>query len=328
MSVWRAPRLARPFPPLSSAGARRSVTSRRLRGTANCYQASAAGALAPSTAPWLPPPRPGGLHRALVASTTPWCRCRRCWRPPLRRASRTGGLHRARGSRRALVRWWLLPPCPRFAPPPGAVPWRPPPAQGARHALVASTAPELRLPLPGAAGAAPPRPRLGCLPWWRPPRPSFGCRALVATTAPELRLPRPGGHHRARASAAAPWCHPPRPVPPRARGSAAAPWWATTGPSFGCRALVPLPVRHSARASRRAADAFHRPEVRAEAAAPLAPEWRRVLAPSIRARASRRWWASTTPEVCAAPWCRCLSATAPEPRAAPLMYSTGSRIAP
>jgi len=52
-------------------------------------------------------------------------------------------------------------------------------------ALVPSIASETRLPLPGAAGAAPPppRPRLGCRALVFPPRPSFGCRALVPLLA-------------------------------------------------------------------------------------------------------------------------------------------------
>jgi hypothetical protein len=129
-------------------------------------------------------------------------------------------------------------PLPARASPAG--PRWPPPARGARHgcraSLVATTGPSFGHLDTRALGALP----------WPPPGPSFGCRALVAATGPRCPpwLPGcPGGHHRARASgisirgtrAAAlvastgprrpPW------LPGRPGGT-------STGPSFGCRALV------------------------------------------------------------------------------------------
>jgi hypothetical protein len=163
-----------------------------------------------------------------------------------------------------------------------AAPWWSPPRPGGLHrAPMPSTAPEARLPPPGAAGAAPPRPRLGCrflVPPPRPrlgcralvppPRPSFGCRALVVftvplvlvrSTGPELRLPCPGGLYRSTGPevCAAPWCR------CRCAGAAAA--------------LLALHRPRGAAAP--AAGDSTAPKFRAVAAAPLAREWCRVLAP-------------------------------------------------
>jgi len=139
--------------------------------------------------------------------------------------------------------------------------------------LMGSSAPEVRLPPPGAlyraAGAGALHRARGAAAALVPaPRPRFGCRSLVVSTVPEARLPRPGvsiaplmrSAPRARVSAAVPWCR------------------SRSDPARGLRRVC----------------------FRALVGSP---------GPSF------------------APWCRCLSATAPEPRAVPLMRSTGSRIA-
>ncbi len=119
-----------------------------------------------------------------------------------------------------------------------------------------------------------------------PPHPRFGCRAAcVASTVPRvlarstqcyggaLRFaPRPGGRHRARVSAAAAgglhgseaWLRCPGALRRAAdalgpaRGSAAA-WW----PSIASELPLPPWRLLPARSARRAADAPHRPELRA-----------------------------------------------------------------
>jgi hypothetical protein len=208
-----------------------------------------------SAAPALRLPRPGPLHRtrgAGASDAAPWPAPPHPRRWCVRRGA-AGPLHRARASAAAPL---ATPPRPRR--------WCV--RRGAAGPF--TTAPELRLPCPGALHGAPVRstgPRLGCralVPpprrwcWCAPPRPGLGCcpgartaplmrstgprlgcRALVASTSPELRLPRPG---------------------------------VSTAPLVGLhharglrRALVPLPVCHRARSSRRAAEVLHGPEDRA-----------------------------------------------------------------
>jgi hypothetical protein len=159
-------------------------------------------------------------------------------------------------------------------------------------------------------------------------------RARASAAAPELRLPRPGASTAplmrstapARASAAGlPRClhraadalHGPEARtalvapsnapgwPPRARGSLRV-------LSSASELRLPLHWRPPrARGSRRALVASIAPEVRAVAAAPLARQWRRVLA--LPPRFGRRTWrpppvpkvravAAAVPEVCAASW--------------------------
>ncbi len=267
---------------------RRRAPSRMRQQVTNIYVRGLSASTAPlmrSTAPWWlpwarasaaalrwPPLRPGGLHCALVRST----------------GHRLG--RRALGGSTAAP--LMLATGQSF---------------GCR-ALVASTAPELRLPLPGAlhrargSAAAPwrrstaPEARAvsSAAPWWPPLRPSFGCRVVGGSTAPEARLPRPGGHHgpelrpgglhRARASAAAPWCSTALGWPPPARASAAVPWWlpprrwcwcapprrwcwcAPPRPRLGCcPGACTAPELRLPRPGglHRAADALHRPKVRA-----------------------------------------------------------------
>ena len=246
---------------------------------------------APCPGALVPLPRPSfgcraadALHRpALLAPTTgPSFGCRRCGWLYRARGSATGALVASTGPRYA----------PRLLPRPGA-----------------STAPLMRSTMRSTG------PRLGCRPGGlhRPevrapcpgaPAPSTGPRfaPLLPSAAPELRAVR-----WCRCGATAPearlprcWRTPPRPGPAaaatgafhRARSSRPG---GLHGPSFGCRC----------------AGGLHGPELPAVAAAPLAWEWRRVLASPPRF--GRRTWrpprvtevravAAAVPEVCAALW--------------------------
>ncbi len=251
-----------------------------------CHRARASRRLWASTGPRFAPRLPLHWRRNGAAS----------WLPPSAPEPRAAG---------------EPPPRPRFAPHPGAstapLMRATGPSFGCR-ALVPSIASEARLPLPGAAGAAPPppRPRLGCRALVHPPRPGALHRAAGGLHGPELRLPRPGALHRAR-------CPPPRRWwPPRARASAAAPRClhralvASTSPSFGCRFLAPLALLHRARGSA-AAPWCHPPRPGASTGPELRlpVRWR----PPPRPRFAPLM-PSAAPEICAAPWCRCRCAGA------------------
>ena len=328
----------------------------RARGSRRAV-AAAAGVL---HRPELRLPCPGGaFHRAADAlhrpevRAVPWCRCRAV-------AATTPEVCAAGALDRPRVR----------APAPSAASELWLPRSGWLHR------PGFRLPRPGAAAlafVAPPRPSFGCCYRCRwlyraqgsrrllaasPPaqgsRRAVSAAVLVSATgagvaprpgssaAPLVDSPRPYCPHRARASAAA------RPVGLRG-ASGVAPWGhspgprfaprpgASTGPSFGCRFLVPstAPLMRSTRprlgccpmastapklrlprsgAFHRAAGGLHRPELR------LLPWWPPPR-PSFGCRAPVPFTALPVRSTGPSFGCRALVAST-----APLMRATGPRL--
>jgi hypothetical protein len=257
--------------------------------------------LAPSTAPevravpWCPCRAPGALYRARGSAAASLVE------PP-----RPGGQHRARGSRRVLVR----------STGPSAAPWLPLRRDARRCALV----PLLRPSFAPCLGALHCARGSAAAPLMRSTGPRFGCRrcgwlyralasaagALVASTGPRF----------------APWRS------PLARGSrrvccrAAGALHRAPRPNFGCRALVPLPplLVSQSPPKVRAASWRHPPR-------PSFAPWRAALA---RGSAAAPWWRPPRPTF--APEVRALSAIrraadalhGPELRL--LVRSTGPRL--
>jgi hypothetical protein len=173
-------------------------------------------------------------------------------------------------------------------------------ARGSAAAPVASTAPELRLPRPGASTV----PEARLLPRWPPPRPRLGCRA------PPVPLPLRWCIPQARGARLLPRWPSPRP------GTSTAPLMRSTGPRLGCRAPVPPPRPGASTAPR----CLHR--ARASAAVALAPSTvpEDRSAPCQRCRALAPF---TAPEVrlpCPGAATALLISTAPEVRLLPLRW--------